>query len=623
MKKKFIILMIVLLIAMFSITLASCNYKNDYSGEATIKYTFDKEYQNLNISCPSADITKDSATVYTIMLNRTAPVEILISADNKETLSKKYTSEELKKGAITENITLDNVKNKLELSFDINDGYDINNIKVVGNDNIETKVLTSKKLQLINDSVFDKGITISFGSDYYDFTLDMSLISKSYGSEIIFKPSIPLVKKNSGEVAIYLGQDYDVTLYNINKQSEKFELNQGFKVVKVDDYYCEYFDTGVREFILKSELENTGYYIKTLEKVSLHSNISDNIADLKIINEEGFASYVSYYNNVNYSLYVLGGVKASQMLYFRSDSDYYVYKITQDDVNKKRITLNKENCINIKEILSMEEKIVSFNFVDKEGKPIDIISGKIEYASNEYDYNQPINIKFDEYSREALEFNELKDKNGVNYGYYGDSIYSNYTEGYLANIFAELLYSKDKEFTINIKLVPSYNVNIQYYDVDSKKVIYEESKNVKNKQNIYINYNGYSIEDSKVSGNNIVYINEIHGSQPLVINVRKLYDIKLFFTNAVIVEKYMQYANEFRCDNYAISLNYVLNNNVPYSIPQSMLGKSILFVSEIHSNGEIKDIIRLEFLLKIPDSLKDGDTIEATIVEVPNEWIEN
>ena len=623
MKKKFIILIAVLLIAMFSITLASCSYKNDYSGEATIKYTFDKEYQNLNVSCPSADIIKDSATAYTIKLNKTAPVEVLISAHNKETLSKRYTSEELKKGTITENITLENVKNKLELNFDIKDDYDLNNIKIVGDDSIDKKVLTTTKLQLVSDNVFDKDITISFGSDYYDFIVDMDMLNKSYGSEMVFKPKIPLVKKNSGEVAIYLGQDYNVTLCNAHKQNEEYELNQGFKVVKVNDYYCEYFDIGVREFISKSELTNKGYYAKSLEKVSLYSNVFDEYYNFKIINEEGFAGYVTYYNNVKYGLFVLGGVKAGQIIYFGTDGEYYVYRITQDDVDKKRITLSKENCINIKEILSMEEKTVSFNFVDKEGKPLDITSGKIEYSSNEYEYNQPINIKFNEYVRETLEFNDLKDKNGVNYAYYGEQVNNDFTEGYLANIFAELLFSEGKEVTINIKLEPLYNVKIQYYDLDSKKVIYEDSKNVKNNQDIYVYYNGYSIEDSKISGSNIVYINEIHGSEPIVINVRKLYDIKLFFTNAEIVEKYKQYANEFRCDNDVILLEYVLSNNIPFPISHSMLGKSMLFVAELRSNGEIKDIIRLEFLLKIPETLKDGDTIEITIVEVPNEWIEN
>ena len=107
MRKKIFTLLIVLLIVLLTFSLVACGEDNNYDGNVTIIVNLDKDYGDIQVNCPEGDIEKNSNTKYTIKLNSTLPIDIILQCDGFEKIVLRYKTEDLKNNSeITENVSL-------------------------------------------------------------------------------------------------------------------------------------------------------------------------------------------------------------------------------------------------------------------------------------------------------------------------------------------------------------------------------------------------------------------------------------------------------------------------------------------------------------------------------------
>lgn len=582
MKKKYILVLTVL-IASLTLSLTACGESDtDYSGSCEIFYKVGEQYENVEVSCASADISKENDTTYKVSLKSTAPVEVILSTTGYANKVYRYTTSQLKKGTITENVTFE--KSSFAYKVKIMTHDDVNIEPEVKTEGITIKKVGEKEYELTSRLPIKSDVIIT-AKDYFDYTIPKSDIKYAMGNYGVMQGNITLLRKDSGKVMVSTNMSnyYQIDIIRASDNQNVGSVGYDNSIIlDVDDYFFG-FNSKV-EFINRSNLENGYYYYKFNETRIILPDTYDYINDAMINGESASRGSID-------SIYHRKPLEVGQMVkvvsYSNGEYTTFVGNITNEMVENAEIDL-ADLIVDTKQ-WQYDDVTCNIRFISKDGV-VDMASGVVRvYNQNgmkEYGVNDDISINIKDYS---VSMSDLVDKQGKKYEYYGNMLYE---------VREQSIY-KGNNFTVDIFVKPTVEFTIRYVDLVGATLKEEKLAETVN-TTYYLHVDGY-----KPRGSEEIIVSEKLNGQTITIPMVKTYNVTIRATGNVI-------DGTFVSPNMT---NITFNNGEAYmTISENMLGTTLYFKQDFYQDRAY------EFLLEIPNIITDEQTITVNIQPISDEW---
>lgn len=630
--KKRLVLITVLVLAICCLGLSACNNEElvDYTGNATITFTFDKECKNIQISCPKATISKESEIKYIVSLDNLVPVEVIVSAEGKEPQKFYFTYDDLKAGNIEKTIVFEERMFKMEVEFS-----DKNAVPKINDSNIDI-VKTDEKYEIVSKNKIIDDLVVTFGESYYDAIIPANMFKYTLGNIGKIDKTITVLKKEGGKALVQ--SPIKLTIESVQKRKRYDLMANTSQIVDIDDYVImERYSGNCIGHITKEELaENPYYLIKFNNSLSIErSDVFDVFfANRYIALQKDRSTYGDVVTNIftNGNFYEGEIFKISIMVDNYTTNDY-LYKITKQDIDSGILNITDDKLIAYDSGQANNNNVkIKFKWLDDFGNPIKLKSAN--YEEKEYVYDSATGIwkevivttdlnnvvDYNSYTYgNILEKIELVDNNGVNYTF--EKIYLERQSNALNNHIKQIISCNAKVgdyYEIPIILEPVYKKTLKFVDAKSNEVIKTWNYNISD----YLKFrlpeeSCYVIVDSNAKKEewNEYYIIFTAKEYPndIEIKVEKTIEVNVNFTNPEFVEG--QNVN-FKCKE--LNDCYINFDNNKLIFVESQIGKSFYFsTSEYSSFGKYE---KFSFVVTLTEGIVNSGTINVTIDGTINEW---
>lgn len=630
MKKKLLIVTI-LVLAVCCLTLTACDggVMADYSGTSTIEITLDKVYNGLEISCPSAEITKISDTRYSLVINSTAPVEVIVSAENKEQVVLNITNSELKMGTVKKDVSLSTAKYRVDfmLSFNKKEGEKLPDVRVENNNNI-TVENENGKYTLVSDSKITEDVILAFDNTCYNAIIPKTDIVYSLGTFGKIKYEIKVLNKNEKKAVVV--SDEELKLESITNRKVYDVQKKSIEAIPFDDYVAYIGSDNYwkkLKVIKRQELEDNPYYYIKINTLSIDCN-NTYYRDIYGNNVYSFEKYDYSNGNRSAKLASLAPFEVGQILYKESGWDYNgkqiirAYKITEEDINTGVLHFTDDAGTEIRN--SSIQKKIQFTYTDIYGNSIEISEAKLQFNNTETVItNNQLYWVYPEYIDANI---VATDKNGITYYAYINTSLIN----------AEIILADKNTEVVNVSVVleEKKNKRVRFIDDATKNEVYSYNMLLAEGDYIRCNIDGsYSCTDIRCYDNKndqsglgrdktILVSKELLDSDVIDIKIEKYKSISINVQNLDILpnENDIRFEND-RFEWICLSKYSDSAGSIPIiNIVESNIGDSFEFAT---SYGEFYGSIeKYTFVVTITQQVWDEGSVNVSIVAHNNEWEE-
>lgn len=607
MRKKIFTLLIVLLIVLLTFSLVACGEDNNYDGNVTIIVNLDKDYGDIQVNCPEGDIEKNSNTKYTIKLNSTLPIDIILQCDGFEKIVLRYKTEDLKNNSeITENVSFKSELYRFSFAVQLVEvklAQEYSGIKLISQ--AGAYILESER-------PIKQDIILDAGEDYKQVIL-FKEVFKYVAAKGKLPDPIPVIGKNDKNVAVFVQGNVSNNTNLIACNAEKYEssknntLNYGKYNLLETANYAVFRDYNSEKHLLKLKNFDKGYYCFTIsggKQFDYYLLLKNNEYRISRIQADFIVNYYSTYDStiITTNRELVEGESFVYEYYNQYTGGYTMFNVhivTKKDVESGNIDLSSDNGIEY-----LNGKKFMLRLKDKDGNKIEYDSAYFAgagYDENKvYEYDSTINYSIQIYHSE---------------------IHYHYT--YIDFIIASILAQNSDEEIVYIDYVPivKKSFDIKYKNILTGQIVdgltttdYVVEGEIL--ENLSPSWGNYSL----VNNEGIIYFEELFGDS-IVLDVVPNHEIKIKITNVDIIE----YENEWQTFSTAdgrLNIWPFRVDETEYhklNVSEQYAGKSLRFTFKSLS-GEIKyyfDIVIPENFTEL--NIKDR-TFEVTVTAVDNEW---
>lgn len=194
--KKLSKILSISVLAVALLVLGACAKADNFDarGAAVITITLDMEYPDININCVSGVITSDSATRYTIELKSKNKVDVIITATGYDTKILSFGTSALSSGTLARDVKLE--RSKYLVNLTVAGVSDLTAVKFEDPAGAEVPIVNLDKRKFtiaLNDIAADQRVTVSAGSDYEPYSLELD---KSMFFNYSVAKSVTLIAKS-------------------------------------------------------------------------------------------------------------------------------------------------------------------------------------------------------------------------------------------------------------------------------------------------------------------------------------------------------------------------------------------------------------------------------------------
>lgn len=592
MKKKGLVL--TMLIACITLLLTACSEGGrDYSGSCEIIYKVGAEYENVVVSCASADISKVDETTYKVSLESTAPVEVILSATGYANKVYRYSSSQLKKGSITETVTFDAITFVYKVKINTFDKASVE--PIVKTDGIEIrKTQTAGEYELTSRTPINSDVVIS-AEGYYDYTIFGNTIKYAMGTYGAMDSAITLMRK--GENKVLVTTNLSVKKQVIVIRASDFMTVAALRIdnilaLDVADYYFE-VDNNL-EFVSKNDLAN-GYYYYNFNKTQIAvSNIEEfDINNVEINGEE--MKVDRQYSFVYHRKPLEVGQLIKIHTYHQGYEKTYIGNVTEEMVENGKIDLVDLDVVT--NGWKYNEIEFDIRFISPNGV-VDMASGVV-YVNNSWNGNREYGVN------DKINYNHRNNDSDIRIENLVDKQGKKYTPNYvfIEERVREQSNVKGNSLTVDIFVKPQVEFTIKYVDYRTGETVLEqvehEQANVRIELDL-INYKAIDFES--------IIVGEALQGKTITVQVAKTYNVTIKTEGSLDIDGRMFSTEEKGGDQIVF-----YDNKASLTIDERLIGKTLYYKYD----GIQKSYY---FFLDIPDEIENGQTIMVNVQEQKDEW---
>ena len=609
MRRRLCILMAILVVMIMAITLVACGSTNTdrYKGEPEIKFVFKEAYNNISVSCPSADIEYVDSKTVICKLKNTQPVQIYVTADDKDIQSFVYETKDLKRKNIVENVSLDVVHYEVTVHIgELPENYD-GELSIVGKPNFKIDRVEDGIYKIIGTEKIREDVLIHLGDNYIDMPLRRKDILYRFGNIGDVTRRLVAVSRDGGMVAIGIDEysGFPISVIDVNGDYQPIDSYED-NLVPIQDYYVKlgYGETSNAKKLPREKLEaNRYYHVDEMLKDTLELRLEKEINEVSCYNPN-VGCTISGMNVV--MLYSLEPILAGEIIWFNINNNTFAYAITEEDLERGCADITNDKLV---QDLDMDSYVnpfhrkAKFNLLDEDNKPISdsnmylvTINGK-EKIENGKIMDVPVgSISIEESGR----------------GYVEKSAFD--------NLYIMMHSTEDEFINVNVFVPHRYNFDVVYYDVDTGDDVYTNHiERITNNTEVYLGCSGYVFADKNYYSR-IIFDKDKHAGKTLRIGVRKQYNIRIKIDNFDlfnrITDKYNPY---FRSDeDEMFGTNFNGHGTANLTVTKDMLGKKYTFFD---NNGKAYGYARIWFDVVLPDNIDKETTVTVTLNVIEDEWM--